>query len=167
MTAGLDSLVRQTVSIVGAVTQSLQATVTHNAWVSNSSDGYVTPTFASTSYRAVVQWRQRRITTDTGRVVDQVAEVVFIQPIPANGATGRKEPIDPRDTMGRDAAILGMTLFNTSPAELASLHALIGAGLEQGTLRPVVSREMPLGEAVAAHHAVMESSTHGKIVLLP
>jgi hypothetical protein len=99
MTAGLDSLVRQTVSIVGAVTQSLQATVTHNAWVSNSSDGYVTPTFASTSYRAVVQWRQRRITTDTGRVVDQVAEVVFIQPIPANGATGRKEPIDPRDTI--------------------------------------------------------------------
>jgi NADPH:quinone reductase len=82
------------------------------------------------------------------------------------GSRGKVE-IDPRDTMGRDAAILGMTLFNASPAELASLHASFAAGLESGVLRPVVSREMPLGEAVAAHHAVMESSTHGKIVLLP
>lgn len=75
--------------------------------------------------------------------------------------------IDPRDTMSRDAAILGMTLFNTTPREMASIHAAIGAGLEGGFLNPVVSREMPLAQAAVAHHAVMESSAFGKIVLIP
>jgi len=82
------------------------------------------------------------------------------------GSRGTVE-IDPRETMGRDAAILGMTLFNISPRELASAHSAILAGLEQGTLRPVVSREMPLDEAVAAHHAILEASSLGKIVLVP
>jgi NADPH2:quinone reductase len=31
----------------------------------------------------------------------------------------------------------------------------------------VVSRELPLAEAAAAHHAVIEASTFGKIVLIP
>ncbi|MDA8429114.1 MAG: NADPH:quinone reductase [Geobacteraceae bacterium] len=82
------------------------------------------------------------------------------------GSRGRVE-IDPRTAMGREAAILGMTLFNAGERELASMHAAFGAGLENGTLRPVVSREMPLAEAAAAHHAVLEASTFGKIVLLP
>jgi NADPH2:quinone reductase len=47
------------------------------------------------------------------------------------------------------------------------MHAAFGAGLENGTLRPVVSRELPLAEAAAAHRAVMEASTFGKIVLVP
>jgi len=34
-------------------------------------------------------------------------------------------------------------------------------------LNPVVSRTMPLSQAAAAHHAVTESSSLGKIVLLP
>jgi NADPH2:quinone reductase len=75
--------------------------------------------------------------------------------------------IDPRIAMGNEAAILGMTLFNASEKELASMHAAFAAGLENGTLRPVVSRELPLAEAATAHHAVMEASTLGKIVLIP
>ncbi len=82
------------------------------------------------------------------------------------GSRGRVE-IDPRNTMKREATILGMTLFNATPRELASMHAAFVAGLVDGTLRPVVSRELPLDEAVTAHHAVMESSTLGKIVLRP
>lgn len=82
------------------------------------------------------------------------------------GSRGRVE-IDPRNTMMREATILGMTLYNATDRELASMHAAFGAGLEDGTLRPVVSSELPLAEAAAAHHAVMESSTLGKIVLLP
>jgi NADPH2:quinone reductase len=35
------------------------------------------------------------------------------------------------------------------------------------TVRPIVSRELALADAVAAHHAVMETSTLGKIVLIP
>lgn len=82
------------------------------------------------------------------------------------GSRGRVE-IDPRDAMGKEAAILGMTLYNATDAELASMHAAFGAGLENGTLRPVVSRQLPLAEAATAHHAVLEASTLGKIVLIP
>ena len=82
------------------------------------------------------------------------------------GSRGRVE-IDPRDAMGTEATILGMTVYNATEAELASMHAAFGAGLENGTLRPVVSRQLPLAEAATAHHAVMEASTLGKIVLIP
>jgi NADPH2:quinone reductase len=82
------------------------------------------------------------------------------------GSRGRVE-IDPRDTMQRDADIRGMALPNTPPAELASIHAALVAGLENGTFRPVIARELPLADAAQAHHAIMESGTIGKIVLLP
>ncbi|HEX9079852.1 MAG TPA: NADPH:quinone reductase, partial [Desulfuromonadaceae bacterium] len=82
------------------------------------------------------------------------------------GSRGKVE-IDPRDAMMREATILGMTMFNATTRELASMHAAFGAGLANGTLRPVVSRELPLAEAARAHHDVMEASTLGKIVLIP
>jgi NADPH2:quinone reductase len=82
------------------------------------------------------------------------------------GSRGTVE-INPRQAMTRDAAILGMTLFNTSPQESASIHAALGAGLEAGTLRPVVGRELPLSEAARAHEEVLKPGAYGKIVLLP
>jgi NADPH2:quinone reductase len=82
------------------------------------------------------------------------------------GSRGSVE-IDPRDTMGRDADIRGMTLFNASDAELREIHAALIAGLESGTLRPVVAEEIPLSDAPRAHERVMESAHHGKIVLVP
>jgi len=82
------------------------------------------------------------------------------------GCRGTVE-IDPRDAMGRDAVISGMSLFNASPGELTSIHAAIKAGLENGTLRPAVGEEMRLANAKQAHHLVMEKSAFGKIVLIP
>jgi NADPH2:quinone reductase len=82
------------------------------------------------------------------------------------GSRGPAE-IDPRNTMLPETAILGMSLNSATEQDLASMHASFAAGLEQGTLRPVVSMELPLAEAACAHHAVMESSTLGKIVLIP
>jgi NADPH:quinone reductase len=82
------------------------------------------------------------------------------------GSRGRVE-IDPRDTMQRDADIRGMVLPNTPPAELASIHAALVAGLENGTLRPVIGNEFPLADAAQAHRAVMEAGALGKIVLVP
>jgi NADPH:quinone reductase len=75
--------------------------------------------------------------------------------------------INPRETMGRDASILGMTLMNASPDELASIHAALAAGFENGTLRPIVGQRIPFSEAPRAHQAVMESGAYGKIVLTP
>src|SRR5262245_25876813 len=61
------------------------------------------------------------------------------------GNRGRVE-IDPRKTMGKDGAILGMTLFNADAQEFREIHAGIVAGLENGTLRPVIGKEMPLSD---------------------
>jgi len=81
------------------------------------------------------------------------------------GNRGRIE-IDPRKTMGKDSDVRGMSLANASPQELAGIHAGIVAGLETGTLKPVIGRELPLAEAPRAHTLVMEPGARGKIVLV-
>ena len=73
--------------------------------------------------------------------------------------------INPRDTMQSDADVRGMILPNTPPAQLASIHAALVAGLEDGTLRPVIGKEFSLAETAQAHQAVMEPGAIGKIVL--
>jgi NADPH2:quinone reductase len=75
--------------------------------------------------------------------------------------------INPRDFMSRDGSVLGMTLFSATDQDLERIHAALGAGLENGTLRPIIGREMPLSEAAKSHQAVMEAGAYGKIVLIP
>jgi len=82
------------------------------------------------------------------------------------GSRGTVE-INPRDTMAREASIVGMTLLNATEPELAGMHAALVAGLENGTLPPVVGQQIPLAEAARAHQAVMEAGAYGKIVLVP
>jgi NADPH2:quinone reductase len=82
------------------------------------------------------------------------------------GSRGTVE-INAREVMFRDAAILGMLLFNATDRDFASIDAAIIAGLENGTLRPVVGHELPLAEAPRAHQLVMEPGAYGKIVLIP
>jgi len=57
--------------------------------------------------------------------------------------------------------------LNAAEEELKSIHAAIGAGLENGSLRPVVGKTLPLAGAPESHRAVIESSAYGKIVLIP
>ncbi len=75
--------------------------------------------------------------------------------------------INARGTMTRDAVIIGLALPNATPEEVASIHAALGAGLANGTLRPVVGQELPLKEAARAHEAVLAPGAYGKIVLIP
>lgn len=82
------------------------------------------------------------------------------------GCRGTVE-INPRATMGKDAAILGMMLWNATPVEMESIQAGLFAGLANGTLRPVVGKELPLREASKAHVDVLAPGAHGKIVLVP
>jgi NADPH2:quinone reductase len=58
-------------------------------------------------------------------------------------------------------------MFNATADEYRTIHAALAPGLENGSLTPVIGREMPLDQAVQAHGAVMESGAFGKIVLLP
>jgi NADPH2:quinone reductase len=75
--------------------------------------------------------------------------------------------INAREAMAREASILGLILWAATDAELASAHAAIVAGLENGTLRPVVGHELPLAEAPRAHQLVLEPGAYGKIALIP
>lgn len=81
---------------------------------------------------------------------------------------GSRAPIqiNPRLAMNRDAAILGMTLFNATERDTSEIHAALAAGLAAGTLNPVIGREMPLADAAKAHVAVMEPGALGKIALI-
>ena len=69
--------------------------------------------------------------------------------------------------MARDAVILGMMLWNGSREEIIGIHAALVAGLADGTLRPVISQELPLKDAPRAHELIMQPGASGKIVLIP
>lgn len=75
--------------------------------------------------------------------------------------------INPRELMSRRAMIRGFTLWAATAEESAEIHAAVAAGLENGTLRPIVGKELPLAEAPRAHREVMSSGAYGKIVLVP
>ena len=75
--------------------------------------------------------------------------------------------INPRDAMTREATILGMTVLNLSDLERSRVHAALGAALETGLARPVIGKELPLGEAARAHEEVLKAGSYGKIVLIP
>jgi NADPH2:quinone reductase len=74
---------------------------------------------------------------------------------------------NPRVIMGKDAAIYGMALFNSSYEDRDEIHKALFEGLSSGYLQPVIARSLPLADAVTAHRAVIEEKSAGKIVLLP
>lgn len=82
------------------------------------------------------------------------------------GSRGRVE-IDPRKTMGKDSAILGMTIMNASEEDTCSIHAALVAGLASGALNPIVSKAYPMKAAAEAHRAIMEPGAHGQVILVP
>ena len=75
--------------------------------------------------------------------------------------------IDPRMTKGKNAAILGMSLFNATYQELQQIHAAVHAGLADGRYRPLINCELPLADAARSHDLVMQNGINGKIVLIP
>ena len=74
--------------------------------------------------------------------------------------------INPRELMGRRASIRAFTLWAITPEEEADIHAGIFAGLENGTLRPIVGKQLPLAEAARAHKDILQPGAAGKIVLV-
>ena len=82
------------------------------------------------------------------------------------GSRGAIE-INPRQTMMKDLLIIGMALPNTSTDDMEAIHDALGIGLENGSLDPVIGRELPLSEAIEAHKSVLRPGAYGKIVLVP
>jgi NADPH:quinone reductase-like Zn-dependent oxidoreductase len=76
--------------------------------------------------------------------------------------------VNPVDTYIRSGTYARKpTLPYTPGMNAASIHAVLVAGLENGTLRPVVGQELPLAEAPRAHQELMQPGAYRKIVLVP
>ncbi len=75
--------------------------------------------------------------------------------------------INARELMSRRASVRGFTLWAATEAETIEIYAGIDAGLENGTLRPIVGKELPLKDAAQAHLDIMAPGAFGKIVLIP
>lgn len=80
------------------------------------------------------------------------------------GNRGRVE-IDPRQTMAKEAAILGVQMWAGGDVAVQRAHAYIVAGLKSRSLNPVVGPVFALDEASKAHDAVMAPGHVGKVVL--
>jgi NADPH2:quinone reductase len=75
--------------------------------------------------------------------------------------------ITPRDLMSRRASVRAFSVWAAQPAEVAEIHAGLIAGFENGTLKPVVGKQIPLAEAARAHKEILEPGAAGKMVLIP
>lgn len=94
---GLSNLIRNGVAIANRLTTDLQVSITHYAWIGQGAT-YGEPLYSTPITRtAIVELKQRMIRIPGGEDIWQKASVTFLEPIAANGAAGRREPIDPRD----------------------------------------------------------------------
>lgn len=83
--------------------------VTHEAWTGQ--DGYGKPTYATgLPYEAFVEYRRELDRVVGAEEIIQLASVMILEPIPDTVATGRQNPLDPRDRItlpdGRTGPIL-------------------------------------------------------------
>jgi NADPH:quinone reductase len=133
-----------------------------NAVFDHRRDGYLQEIIAHTGGRGVDVILEMLANVNLGH------DLALLAPGGRVAVIGSRGPVEinPRDAMARDADICGVMLFNTPPAELREIHRAIRQGLENGSLRPVIARQLPLENAPAAHTAVMAPGAGGKIVLV-
>ncbi|HET9467761.1 MAG TPA: NADPH:quinone reductase [Vicinamibacterales bacterium] len=123
---------------------------------------------------------EKDITAKTGGrgvdlIVEMLANVNLVKDLDLIAKRGRiiivgnrgALELNPRAIMGKDATIVGFTNWNALPAELATAHAAIVAGMLRSGYKPQVGKEMPLADAPRAHEEVLRPGAYGKIVLIP
>lgn len=93
---GLRDLVANGVALANSLTADLQVSVQLEQWTGQDAFGNATYA-AAVSYTAIVEKVNKRIMTPSGVEQHINYYIAVIQPITANGASGRQEPIDTRD----------------------------------------------------------------------
>jgi len=132
--------------------------------LNHSKDGYLDEVTKITEGRGVNVIVEMLANKNLGKDLSVLAKHGRVAVV---GSRGPVE-INPRDAMGRDADIRGMTLMNTTEQEYRTIHAALVAGLENGSLKPVIGVRIPLAEASRAHVEIMKpSGAQGKMILTP
>ena len=75
--------------------------------------------------------------------------------------------INPRVAMMKELDIKGIALWNVTADQIKPVMQDILSGVADGSLKPVVGKNMPLADAAGAHVAVLEPGAHGKLILVP
>jgi hypothetical protein len=91
--------------------------VQHEAWIGDL-DAYKKPDLDDpVTLRGMVQEGTMQIRTARGETIAVRACISFFEPITPNGATGRREPIDPRDRLTLPSGYTGV-IVNAPGAQL-------------------------------------------------
>ena len=87
----------------------------------------------------------------------------------AYGQASRQQPtpVAPGALMARSQAVIGFWLVHVTPPAMAEAVLGLLDMIAAGELRPVVGATYPLAEAGAAHRALLDRSSVGKLVLDP
>jgi len=128
---GLDNIVRSGVALANKVTGSLQGVVTIKPWIAQDVNG--TATYgAAKKVKAIIELGEKSLKTANGVSVDIQAKITFLQPIKANGAEGRVEPIDDRDVITLPDGTTGPTIVGepmiVDPASSKPYFQIVGIG---------------------------------------
>lgn len=109
---GIGASIRDAIVALAAETETIQDEVIIEAWIGHA-DAYAQPAYAApVRWPALIQegTNQRRL--PNGDVITTRACVSFLEPPPPNGATGRREPIDPRDKITLPSGLTGPIVDN-------------------------------------------------------
>src|ERR1700675_604759 len=119
----------------------------------------------------------RRITAGRGVdiVIDSIGGTVTSEALNSLGlggvlitlgySAGRKTTIDVTDLIWKRARMVGFSLFAQSPTAIATAWRDIIPLIVRGSVKPIVERVYPLGEAAEALRHLTEDRPFGKVVL--
>lgn len=129
-------------------------------------------------------WPQKVVAATDGRGADLVLDAVggdigelsleclapFGRLVVYGVASGQLAAFAGSQLMQQNQAVLGYWLTSRLQADPQGISAVVGELLQEvsrGAVRPIVDRVMPLEEVAAAHEALSNRSTSGKVVLTP
>ena len=93
---GFDDDIRSGVALARTLTLDLQAAVSWKRWTAQTAFG--APTYASAiAVKALIERQNKLVPSSDGREVLVKTKLTILEPLTAQGASGRREPVDERD----------------------------------------------------------------------
>ena len=118
----LANVVRSGVRVANKLTASLQVPIQHSAWIGQDDYSKALYSPVASIRQAIVEMGPVAVRTTRGEIVFAKAKVTIIGPIPDNGASGRSEPIDPRDKIILPDGSVGDILEMSAPIDPATMR---------------------------------------------